>query len=347
MRTDSQKLGIGSAAFLMAIGCNGSTSYLDATGAAGQKEALLGQWLTAIACAVTILVCIAIVLGIARHRGEQNAPGNTDGDTASSSPTRHNISSGLNWIYGGLAITVTILLVTFIGTMTTLNAASHPPSKPALTLDVTAHQWWWEIRYGDMREASLGFVTANEIHLPVNQPVHVRLRSADVIHSFWLPQLAGKTDVIPGQTNEMWLEAKRAGHSRGMCGEYCGLQHAMMSLPVTSESPAEFARWMSARRAGATSPATAAARAGEVVFIRSCGACHAVSGTDALGRIGPDLTHFASRPAIGAGVLANTAPNLGRWIRNAPTIKEGARMPAIPLNDTELAAVVTYLQGLY
>lgn len=316
-------------------GCNGTTSYLDATGTAGREEAVLGQWLTAVSCVVVAAVCVAILWGIVHGRGR--------GDT---SAERREIKSGLSWIYIGSAITLVILLVTFAGTMVTLNAASHPSRTPAITLDVTGHQWWWEITYQDPAHPDAGFTTANEVHLPIGQPVRVRLRSADVIHSFWLPQIAGKTDVIPGQVNEMWVEAKQPGTSRGMCGEYCGLQHAMMALPVTAESPDQFAAWAAERRAEARRPTASTAHSGEIVFARSCGACHTVMGTSAQGRAGPDLTHFASRPLIGGGVLPNNAGNLMRWITGAPTIKEGSRMPAIPLDAGELTSVVAYLQTL-
>jgi cytochrome c oxidase subunit 2 len=315
--------------------CNGTTSYLDATGTAGREEAVLGRWLTGVSCVVVLAVSAAIVWGMMRRRGE-----------ADSGTGRRAIKSGLAWIYVGSAITLVILLVTFAGTMVTLDAASHPSRTPAIVMDVTAHQWWWEVRYRDPAHPDAGFTTANEVHLPVGQPVLVRLQSADVIHSFWLPQIAGKTDVIPGQVNEMWVEAQRAGTSRGMCGEYCGLQHAMMALPVTAEPPRQFAAWSAQRRAEAKQPTGADAHTGEIVFTRSCGACHAVMGTNAQGRVGPDLTHFASRPLIGAGVLPNTTTNLMRWITGAPSIKEGARMPAMPLDAGELRSVVAYLQTL-
>jgi cytochrome c oxidase subunit 2 len=324
--------------------CNGTTSYLDATGTTGHWEATLGWWLTGTACLVVALVCIALLAGIAKHRGERNAPRPDDGEAH---VQRREIHSGLRWIYVGLGATVVVLLVALGGTMVTLNAATHPSIQPSLTLDVTAHQWWWEVRYSDSRDPSLGFVTANEVHLPVGEPVRVRLHSADVIHSFWLPQIAGKMDVIPGQVNETWLQAARPGRSRGMCGEYCGLQHAVMALDVTAESPAEFRRWADARRAEGAAPTTPDAHGGEIVFARSCGACHAVAGTNALGRVGPDLTHLAARRTIGAGALTNTPDNLARWIRNAPAIKEGARMPAVPLDDADLRAVVTYLGTLH
>jgi len=356
--------GVLCAAAALLAACNGTTSYLDATGSAGRAEGTLGWWLTGVSCAVVLSVCLAVLAGVARHRGEHNAPARgaegaahavrQTADAAATEPgdrgalaERREIRAGLKWIYVGTAVTVVVLLVTFAGTMVTLNAASHPPRPSTLTMDVIGHQWWWEVRYGDDAHPDFGFTTANEVHLPVGRPVRVRLHSADVIHSFWLPQIAGKTDVIPGQVNETWLEAKEPGTSRGMCAEYCGLQHAVMALAVTAEPPAEFARWAASRRAEAAVPSTPEARAGQVVFARSCGACHAVAGTSALGRVGPDLTHLAARPTIGAGLLANTPANLASWITNAPGLKEGARMPAVPLDGAELRAVVAYLQTLH
>jgi|SRR5689334_795758 len=324
--------------FLVLIAaCNGRSSYLDATGAAGHREANLGIWLTIVASAVVLFVCVALLLVVFRKR---------DQTKRDSSVERYQIASGLNWIYIGTGTTIAILVAVFIATMVTLTAAAHPPKTPSLTMDVTGHQWWWEITYSDASNPNLGFTTANEVHLPVGIPVRVRLHSADVIHSFWLPQIAGKTDVIPGQVNEMWVQADKPGTSRGMCGEYCGLQHAEMALTVTAESPSQFNAWAQQRRAEAAPPATAEAQTGQTVFLRSCGACHAVAGTPALGRYAPELTHFASRPTIGAGALENNADNLARWIHNAPGIKEGARMPAIPLDAAETRAVVEYLQTL-
>lgn len=326
---------------LVLAACNGTSSYMDATGTAGRSEATLGWWLTAAASAVVLIVCVAILLGMSRHR-EDARHGADEGVMR-----RNEVKSGLNWIYVGVAITVVVLAISLGGTMVTLNAASHPPITPSLTMDVTAHQWWWEVTYSQAGNPELGFTTANEVHLPVGVPVRVRLHSADVIHSFWLPQIAGKMDVIPGQENETWLEARTPGHSRGMCGEYCGMQHAVMALDVTAESPAAFQAWAMERRAGAAAPATPSASAGRVVFARTCGACHAVTGTEALGRVGPDLTHVASRSTIGAGALTNSPEHLARWIRHAPDVKEGSRMPEIPLTDAELRDVIAYLETLH
>lgn len=320
--------------------CNGTTSYMDATGTAGAREATLGWWLTAVSCVVVVFVCAAVLAGIARHR---NDPRRADEGVMA----RRDVKSGLSWIYTGVAVSVVILAIAFGGTLVVLNAASRPPITPSMTIDVTGHQWWWEVAYSQADNPALRFTTANEIHLPVGEPVRVRLHSADVIHSFWLPQIAGKMDVIPGQVNETWLEARKAGDSRGMCGEYCGMQHAMMALAVTAESPEAFRAWANERRAGAATPTSPSASAGRVVFARSCGACHAVLGSDALGRVGPDLTHIASRPTIGAGALTNTSEHLARWITNAPAVKEGVRMPAVPLTDAELRDVIAYIQTLH
>ena len=319
------------------VACNGTSSYLDATGKTGRAEARLGVWLVTIASIVVAGVCIAIAAGIVRHRSR---------DQTDVGIERQRIASGLNWIYIGTGSTFVVLCAVFVGTMVTLTAATHPSPTPSLTLDVTGHQWWWEVTYSDPSNASLGFTTANEIHLPIGMPVRVKLHSADVIHSFWLPQIAGKMDAIPGQVNETWVEAERQGVTRGMCAEYCGLEHAEMALTVTAERPDQFNSWAQSRRAEALAPQGDAAKVGQNIFVSSCGACHAVGGTPALGHTAPELTHFAARPTIGAGALENTPANLERWIHDAPAVKEGSRMPPMPLNAAELRAVVAYLETL-
>jgi cytochrome c oxidase subunit 2 len=177
--------------------------------------------------------------------------------------------------------------------------------------------------------------------------VRLELSSPDVIHSFWIPELAGKTDLIPGQRNEAWLEASHVGVYHGQCAEYCGLQHAHMGSIVVADTPDDFARWAAGQRASAPAAADSTARVGEFVFVRSCGACHSVRGTDALGRVGPDLTHLASRSTIAAGLLPNTEGNLIAWINNAQTLKPGAKMPSLALDGRDLVAVVTYLRTLH
>ncbi len=246
------------------------------------------------------------------------------------------------WVlYGGAAIPALILAGIFVLTLTTLRTSLSAGPAP-LTIEVIGHQWWWEVRYPEQ-----AIQTADEIHLPVGRPVKVILRSADVIHSFWVPNLAGKTDVIPGNTNSMWLQADNAGTYRGQCAEYCGMQHAHMALSVVAEAPGQFTRWVADQRSVAHLPADSATLIGERVFLSSpCVFCHQVRGTQAGGQIGPDLTHFGSRLTIASGTLPNTRGNLAGWIENPDRIKPGTKMPAIPLDGPQLLAVVAYIESL-
>lgn len=316
-------------------------------GSPGDAEARLGWWLTGTASAVVLIVSLILLAALFLNR---RGTGPNQSESSSDGSSESELERGLNWIYAGLAVTILVLIASFVGTMVTLAHASRLPSHPAVTLEVTGHQWWWEIRYGDSLPSD-AFVTANEIHIPVGRPVLLRVRSADVIHSFWIPELAGKVDLIPGQTNEMWVQARRPGQYHGQCAEYCGLQHATMGLSVVAEAPAQFAAWAAGQRQPAR-VATGSERGGRAaangarVFARSCSGCHAVRGSEAVGRYGPDLTHVASRATIAAGVLPNTRGNLAGWIANAPAIKPGSRMPAMALPPADLLAVVGYLQRL-
>jgi cytochrome c oxidase subunit 2 len=189
-------------------------------------------------------------------------------------------------------------------------------------------------------------VTANEIHIPVGAPVRVRLRAADVIHSFWVPSLAGKLDLIPGKTNETWLQAERAGVYRGQCAEYCGLQHARMALLIIAQPPSEFDAWLHAQRRPAATPTDPVAAWGMELFARNCAGCHAVQGAPFYGRTGPDLTHLASRRTLASGMLDNVRGALAGWIANPQVLKPGTRMPHLALAAEDLHALVRYLEGL-
>ena len=225
-------------------------------------------------------------------------------------------------------------------------AAVAMPTRTVLTLQVTAAQWWWSVRY-QSGEPDRVFTTANEIHIPVGRPVRIELTSQDVIHSFWIPQLAGKMDVIPGQTNVAWLQADQPGAYRGQCGEYCGAQHAHMAMYVIADAPQEYALWVRDQLRAAATPASEAARFGAQAFAAHCAACHAVRGTDAGGILGPDLTHLMSRQTIAAGLLPNTPGNLAAWIADSQALKPGSRMPALALSGRDLSATRTYLQTLH
>jgi cytochrome c oxidase subunit 2 len=238
--------------------------------------------------------------------------------------------------------------VTFFFTMGTLSAVAHPSTPPGVTIRVTGHQYWWEVEYVG-REPSESFTTANELHVPVGVPVRLELVAGDVIHSFWVPQLAGKTDLIPGQRNVMWIQAERPGRYYGHCAEYCGAQHANMEMYVIAEPKREFESWLARERQAAPGPAQMSDATGYAVFQRvGCANCHTIRGTTAGGRVGPDLTHLASRTTIGAGVLPNTRGNLAGWIANAQAIKPGIAMPTMgeSLAPNDLQHLLAYLETL-
>jgi len=243
-------------------------------------------------------------------------------------------------------IPVLIVAVLFLATARVIHAIQDAP-KPAAALEVTVvgHQFWWEFRY-----PKLGIVTANELHIPASDPTHptptfLKLLSADTDHSFWVPELGGKTDLIPNRVNEMWLDPARPGIYLGQCAQYCGTQHAKMLLRVSVDSAADFAAWVTAQQRDATQDEKV--KAGKRVFeTTSCINCHAVSGTAADGRFGPDLGHFMSRTTIASGAADNTPANLRLWIQNPDAIKPGSLMPAMKLSDGDLDAVTAYLETL-
>jgi cytochrome c oxidase subunit 2 len=244
-------------------------------------------------------------------------------------------------------IPILIVVVLFLATARVIHAIQDAP-KPATAVEVTAigHQFWWEFRY-----PALGIVTANELHLPVSDPAHptptfLKLLSADTDHSFWVPQLAGKTDLIPNRVNGMWMDPHQIGIFLGQCAQYCGTQHAKMLLRVSVDSPEGFNAWVGSQK----QPANQDERevAGRRVFkTTACINCHAVDGTSATGRFGPDLTHLMSRSTIASGAAENTSENLRLWIQNPDAIKPGSRMPAMKLSDTDLDALVRYLETLH
>jgi len=222
--------------------------------------------------------------------------------------------------------------------------AAHP--QRGLTIDVTGHQWWWEVTY-ENPDPSRRLVTANEMHVPVGEPVQFTLRAADVIHSFWAPSLDGKRDLIPGYTSSFWFTADTAGVYRGQCAEFCGLEHAKMAFYIVADPRPRFEAWLKAASQSHQAPADPTLAYGERVFLASgCATCHSISGTQAFATVGPNLSHFASRSTIAAGTLTNTSVNLTRWILNPQVVKPGVGMPAVPLDSGPLTALVAYLESL-
>ena len=243
-------------------------------------------------------------------------------------------------------IPILIVVVLFLATARVIHALQDAP-KPATAVDVTVigHQYWWEFRY-----PKLGIVTANEMHIPVSDPAHptptfLKLLSADTDHSFWIPELGGKTDLIPNRINQMWMDPPRPGIYLGQCAQYCGTQHAKMLLRVWVDKPADFDAWVRAQQQVAVQDARVIA--GKRVFeTTACINCHAVSGTPANGRFGPDLAHLMSRTTIASGAAENTTENLRLWIKNPDAIKPGSLMPAMQLSDADLDALMRYMETL-
>jgi cytochrome c oxidase subunit II len=250
-------------------------------------------------------------------------------------------------VTAGVLTTIAILFV-FLVSSYFVGRALHTNPDPANTLiiEVNGHQWWWDVRYDNPVPSQI-VTTANEIHIPVGRPVMFRLNSSDVIHSFWVPNLHGKTDMIPGRTLETWLQADHAGVYRGQCAEFCGHQHAHMAFVVIAEPVEQFQAWYQAQLQSAAAPTTESQMAGQKLFLsKPCYMCHRIQGTDAGGRVGPDLTHVASRQTIAAGTLETTRDHLQKWVLNSQSVKPGNRMPPLPMDNSELNALLDYLQTL-
>lgn len=252
------------------------------------------------------------------------------------------------WIWGaGVAFPAIVLVALFAWAVPLTPHWKPTPPPGALMVTVKAHMWWWEIRYRDSATGA-DIVTANEIRIPVGRPVYLALTSADVIHSFWVPQLAGKMDMLPGRMQHLLINSTKPGIWRGQCAEFCGEQHAQMALHVVGLAPADFDTWLAAQSQPAAPPASALVEQGRAAFIaQRCGACHTVSGAGAEGRLGPNLTHFGSRLHLGAGTIDNTQQERARWLAHIQQIKPGARMPSYERLDAKtLDAISAWLGSL-
>jgi cytochrome c oxidase subunit 2 len=326
----------GSLTFL--AGCAGATSTLAHAGVTGAEESALGDFVLIVASAVVIVI-IALVLAASFRRRQAH------GVEAGIEPSRP-ASDRRSILVFGVVLPAIILIIAFVLTLRTLNAVASPGRPFAANVTVTGHQWWWEIAYHDA-DPSHTFTAANEIHLPVGEPVHFDVQTADVIHTLWVPELAGKIQLIPGRQNSLWLEARVPGVFSGPCSQYCGTQHAHMRITVVAEPPAAYEKWLAAQRAAASPPLDSARSMGQRVFLsRGCAYCHAIRGTGADAAMGPDLTHLASRRTLGAGAIPNTTANLTAWIQDAQGIKPGVDMPRMTLQPAELQSLVTYLESL-
>lgn len=309
--------------------------FLHTAGPAASPTMYLGWGVTGLCIAVIIIIALLLIGALRRRRPgtDPRALGREQG--------------GMAWIYIGAGISTVALLVTLFYTLVTLQAVAHPPSEPVLTITVTAYDWWWKIDYADDSESARHFSTANEIHIPTGVPVKIELKSADVIHSFWVPRLAGKTQAIPGQTNTQWIQADVPGVYRGQCSQFCGAQHAHMAFEVVAQPQNEFDQWRDAQVRSAAAPAGELAHTGQDLFMKRCAGCHTVRGSEAAGVFAPDLTHVGSRRQIAAGTLTNTPENTLDWIQHAQKIKPDSLMPSFALNTQEAAALSAYLATLH
>lgn len=301
----------------------GPPSTLDPRGPAAADIAVLWWVMLAAGVAVLVLVCVLLARAL---RSPAGAGGSTRGVVALGIVMPAIVLAGV------LALTIRAGALTY-----------WPGQEPAVAVDVVGHKFWWEVRYPqDDGEV----VTANELHIPAGEPVLLRLHSEDVIHSFWVPQLHGKMDMVPGTVNEFWIEADEAGTYRGICAEYCGLQHAQMHFLVVAED--DFDAWLAEQAAPAPEPDTATTQQGAEVFADlNCAGCHDVRGIDESGtRRGPDLTHFGSRRTIAAGMQPNDREHLAAWLLDPHETKPGVRMPPTAMEEDELDALLAFLESL-
>ena len=312
-------------------------SAFDPASTQAHLVATLWWWMVGVGGAIWLIVIVTMLyVSLTRNRRGTGDP------VRVTEETHHGVE---RVVMGAGFVTVLVLAAFLVFDFSVGHALAEHPQR-ALTIDVTGHQWWWEVEYEDP-DPSKRLTTANEIHVPVGEPVQLKLRSVDVNHSFWAPNLNGKKDLIPGYLSTLWFTADTAGVYRGQCAEFCGLQHAKMAFDVIAEPKATFQAWLAAGAKSPPPPTDSTQLYGQRVFLASgCAVCHTIGGTPAQSFVGPPLTHLKSRRTIAAGTLANTKANLMGWITNPQAIKPGTRMPAVPLKGPQLAALVDYLETL-
>jgi cytochrome c oxidase subunit 2 len=302
--------------------------YLTGASARAQPVVWLTWGVLLISIAVTVIIAGLLLAGVMRRHA------------AADPRTLMPDAGGMSWLWIGVGLSAVALLVTVVWTVVVLAEIQAPGVVPRVTIEITGRQWWWQVRYLST-DPALAFDTANEIHIPVGEPIRLKLVGGDVIHSFWVPQLAGKMDAIPGQINETWIEASAPGTWTGQCTEYCGVQHAKMLLKVVAQTPSGFAAWRAHQLAPAPENAS-----GQAVFEKNCGTCHTVRGTGADGTMGPDLSHLMQRRTLASASLPNDPATLARWIADPQSLKPGNRMPKVALSDSQRRAVLAYLESL-
>ena len=322
-------------------GFTGNQTSLNPVGPAAahiEHEFALIFWITA---SVYCVVFLTLVVAVWRRRNTLA----TMPDPRPTSEADDRFASRA--ITAAMVVTIVLLFVMLIGSFRTSRALGRMNYETALTINVTGHQWWWEVEYPNDSEPYKMVVTANEIHLPVGVPIRIHGTSEDVIHSFWAPNVQGKRDFIPGYETDVMMQVDQPGRWRGQCAEYCGEQHAHMSFYIVAESRQEYEQWLSTQAQSAVEPSDPKTMHGQQVFLtHACVLCHTIRGTAAGSRVGPDLTHLASRSTIAAAELPNSIGNLGGWILNAQSIKPGCRMPPNQMSGADLQDLLAYLETL-
>jgi cytochrome c oxidase subunit 2 len=321
---------------IAAAGCGGTQNTLDPHSHQARDIASLFWWMMGGAWIGLALVVGLLILSWVR-RGRRGTPADPD-------DPHPGEKAGWTMVVGvGVIVALAVVITVFVASERMLQVTQAPAaSQTAMTVHVIGHQWWWEFRYPGTKA-----VTANELHIPVGTPVNVVVGTADVIHSFWVPELNRKIDTIPGRKNRILLYADKPGVYRGQCAEYCGLQHAHMALLVFADPPAKFRAWLANEAKPARAPAGTLARKGKQVVLNGpCSSCHTIRGTSAQGYVGPDLTHVADRTTLAADTIPNRKGYLGGWILDSQHVKPGNEMPDIDLTGPQLQAVLAYLGGL-
>lgn len=338
---DAIRLGTVATALVL-TGCSGNQAALDPRGL--QASRLSGLWWIFFTVTVVVYVAVMAVLLTSLFRRKHS----TAHDKPDVIPDNQRESRAGNVVKASVGITLVALFALMITSFRTGRAIDTlSNTKPDIAIKVIGHQWWWEIQYEDDANPSNNITTANEIHVPVGQPVKVMLESNDVIHSLWMPNMHGKRDLIPIHPTTMYFQADTPGMYWGQCAEFCGYQHAKMRFWVVAEPQEQFDNWIAARRATPPEPADAVTSRGLEIFKTSvCAQCHTIQGTGTNGRVGPDLTHVASRPYIAAGSYKTTYEHLGEWITDPQSVKPGIAMPMNQYSDEDLNALVTYIETL-
>ena len=330
---------------LLISGCAGlhsSESALNPTGP--QAGRLLNVYLLSLGVSVVVWIGVLLFLAGALLRKRSDKPTiDTPPELKPDHAAERRMGVTVSVLVGITAIILTVLMITeFVAAK---NMHQFSETNDYLNIKITARQWWWRAEYLDPI-ASNTITTANEIHIPVGQKICFELNSADVIHSFWVPNLHGKKDAVPGHPTTLWLQADQPGTYWGECAEYCGFEHAQMRLVIKAEPKEQYDAWCAAQRQAAPEPTTPSQIRGKEVFLSStCVMCHTMGGTMAFGRIGPNLSHVGSRSIIAAGALEHTRENMLKWISHPQQVKPGSNMPEVYLSEEDRAALVDYLES--